>query len=311
VAIFRGYIREKLRPAPGDRNRRLERDPAKLQSCGSDHVAKQRLQQDEWLQIRFVLLLHRWNDGTLYLYDEQPAAVRLAGRCEESSSLMKPMTEKHLAVLRRHMVDLIAIHADLASEELGKSALDERVMEVMQRVPRHMFVPSQVAPYAYQDMPLPIGFDKTVSQPFMVALMTDLLDPQPNEAVLEIGTGLGYQTSILAELAGQIWSVEIVEEFARHAEGLLKHFSLSNVGIRVGDGSRGWSEHAPFDKVMATVAPKRTPPAWIDQLKPGGRIVLPIGAPDEQWLTVIDKDAAGQTKSRKIIPVRFSQLETV
>jgi protein-L-isoaspartate(D-aspartate) O-methyltransferase len=235
----------------------------------------------------------------------------LAGRAEESSSLMKPMTEKHLAVLRRHMVDLIAIHADLASEELGRDALDDRVMEVMLRVPRHMFVPSQVAPYAYQDMPLPIGFDKTVSQPFMVALMTDLLDPQPHESVLEIGTGLGYQTAILAELAGQIWSVEIVEEFVRHAEDLLKHFSLSNIGIRVGDGSRGWPEHAPFDKVMATVAPKRTPPAWTDQLKPGGRIVLPIGAPDEQWLTVIDKDAEGQTTSRKIIPVRFSQLETV
>src|SRR5262245_60440826 len=198
----------------------------------------------------------------LYLYDDEPtqpdwpAALRRA-------RLRKPMTEKHLTVLRRHMVDLIAIHADLASEELGKAVLDERVMEVMLRVPRHMFVPNQVAPYAYQDMPLPIGFDKTVSQPFMVALMTDLLDPQPHETVLEIGTGLGYQTTILAELAGKVWSVEIVEEFARHAEGLLKHFSLSNVGIRVGDGSRGWLEHAPFDKVMATVAPKRTPAAWI------------------------------------------------
>jgi protein-L-isoaspartate(D-aspartate) O-methyltransferase len=224
---------------------------------------------------------------------------------------MKPMTEKHLAVLRRHMVDLIAIHADLASEEIGKAALAERVMEVMLSVPRHMFVPNQVAPYAYQDMPLPIGFDKTVSQPFMVALMTDLLDPRPDDTVLEIGTGVGYQTAILAELAGQVWSVEIVEEFARHAEQVLKHFGLGNVGIRVGDGSRGWPEHAPFDKVMATVAPKRTPSAWLDQLKPGGRIIVPVGAPDEQWLTVIDKDAAGQTTSRKIIPVRFSQLETV
>ena len=224
---------------------------------------------------------------------------------------MKPMTEKHLEILRRHMVDMIGIHADLASDELGKASLDERVMEVMQRVPRHLFVPGAVAPYAYQDMPLPIGFDKTVSQPFMVALMTDLLDPQPEDSVLEIGTGVGYQTAILAELAGQIWSVEIVEEFARHAETLLKHFGLSNVGIRVGDGTRGWSEHAPFDKVMATVAPKKTPSAWLDQLKPGGRMVVPVGGKEEQWLTVIDKDMAGEHKARKILPVRFSQLETV
>ena len=113
---------------------------------------------------------------------------------------MKPMNEEHLAVLRRHMVEVIAIHADLASEELGKATLDERVMAAMRRVPRHRFGPAQFAPYAYQDMPLPIGFDKTVSQPFIVALMTDLLAPQPHEAVLEIGTGLGYQTAILAEL---------------------------------------------------------------------------------------------------------------
>jgi protein-L-isoaspartate(D-aspartate) O-methyltransferase len=224
---------------------------------------------------------------------------------------MKPMNEQHLAILRRHMVELIEIHADLASEELGKAALDQRVLQVMLEVPRHLFVPDAVAPYAYQDMPLPIGFDKTVSQPFMVALMTDLLDPQPHETVLEIGTGLGYQTAILAELAGRVWSVEIIEEFARLAEVLLGRLALSNTGIRVGDGSRGWPEHAPFDKLLATVAPKRTPPAWLDQLKPGGRIVLPVGPREEQWLTVIDKDAAGQHKTRKIIPVRFSQLETV
>jgi protein-L-isoaspartate(D-aspartate) O-methyltransferase len=224
---------------------------------------------------------------------------------------MKPMNEEHLAVLRRHMVELIAIHADIAGDELGKSALDERVMAVMRRVPRHLFVPDPVAPYAYQDMPLPIGFDKTISQPFIVALMTDLLDPQPHDAVLEIGTGLGYQTAILAELAGQVWSVEVIEEFARHAEILLQGLGLSNVGIRVGDGSRGWLEHAPFDKILATVAAKRPPPALLEQLKPGGRLVLPVGSEEGQMLTVIDKDAAGQIKTRKLIPVRFSQLETV
>jgi len=230
---------------------------------------------------------------------------------EESPSVMKPMNEENLAVLRRHMVEVIAIHADLASEELGKATLDERVMAAMRRVPRHRFVPAPFAPYAYQDMPLPIGFDKTISQPFIVALMTDLLAPQPHEAVLEIGTGLGYQTAILAELAGQVWSVEIIEEFAYHAEALLQGLGSSNVGIRVGDGSRGWPEHAPFDKILVAVAAERTPPALLKQLKPGGRLILPVGSEEVQLLTVIDKDAAGQLEARKLIPVRFSRLEAV
>ncbi|MQW87086.1 protein-L-isoaspartate(D-aspartate) O-methyltransferase [Sinorhizobium saheli] len=222
---------------------------------------------------------------------------------------MKPMNEEHLAVLRRHMVEVIEIYADLASAELGKAVLDRRVMAAMLRVPRHLFVPAPAAPYAYQDMPLPIGFDKTVSQPFMVALMTDLLAPQPHEAVLEIGTGLGYQTAILAQLAGQVWSVEIIEEFVSHAETLLQSLDISNVGIRVGDGSRGWPEHAPFDKILVTAAADEPPPALLEQLEPMGRMVLPLGS-DEQLLTVIDKDAAGHFETRQLIPVRFTRLET-
>ncbi|MFQ6242114.1 protein-L-isoaspartate(D-aspartate) O-methyltransferase [Sinorhizobium meliloti] len=221
---------------------------------------------------------------------------------------MKPMNEEHLAVLRRHMVEVVAIYADLASEELGKAALDERVMAAMLRVPRHLFVPVPAAPFAYQDMPLPIGFDKTVSQPFMVALMTDLLAPQPHEAVLEIGTGLGYQTAILAQLAGQVWSVEIIEEFAGQAEALLHGLGMSNVGIRIGDGSRGWPEHAPFEKILVTAAAEQPPPALLEQLKPMGRLVLPVGS-EEQVLTVIDKDSAGKFAARQLIPVRFSRLE--
>jgi protein-L-isoaspartate(D-aspartate) O-methyltransferase len=224
---------------------------------------------------------------------------------------MKPLEERHLAVLRRHMVEMIEIHVDLASEELGRAALDERVMAMMRQVPRHLFVPDIVAPYAYQDMPLPIGFDKTVSQPFMVALMTDLLAPQPHEAVLEIGTGLGYQTAILAELAGQVWSVEIIEEFASRAEALLEALGYANVAIRVGDGSRGWPEHAPFDKILVSVAAEHAPPALLGQLKPGGRLVMPVGGEEEQFLTVIDKGPGGKLDVRKLIPVRFSRLETV
>jgi protein-L-isoaspartate(D-aspartate) O-methyltransferase len=229
----------------------------------------------------------------------------------ERPDTMKPMNESHLAILRRHMADVVAIHADLASDEIGKCVLDERVMTVLRQVPRHLFVPSQLVPFAYQDMPLPIGFDKTISQPFIVALMTDLLSPQPQESVLEVGTGMGYQTAILAELSGQVWSIEIVEEFASHAQQLLRQLGHSNIGIRVGDGSRGWSEHAPFDKIIVSAASDEAPPALLDQLRPGGRLVMPIGPEEMQWLAVFDKDARGQTTARQLMPVRFSRLETV
>lgn len=223
---------------------------------------------------------------------------------------MKPLTEKHLAILRRHMVEMIAIHVDLASEEIGKAALDDRVMAAMMRVPRHQFVPAPVAPHAYLDTPLPIGFDKTISQPFIVALMTDLLDPLPDDAVLEIGTGFGYHTAVLAELAGRIWSVEIVEEFATEAKTRLEEFAHDNVEIRVGDGSRGWAEHAPFDRIIVAAASRRVPKALLEQLKPGGRLVMPLGSPQAQRLAVVEKNAQGETAIREGLPVRFTQLET-
>ena len=224
---------------------------------------------------------------------------------------MKPMNEGHLAILRRHMVEVIAIHADLMEEELGKPALDERVLAAILRVPRHLFVPPPLAAHAYRDTPLPIGFDKTISQPFISALMTDLLAPEPHHAVLEIGTGRGYQTAVLAELADQVWSVEVIEEFASLAEARLQQLGYSRVGIRVGDGSRGWAEHAPYDKILVTAAAERPPPALLEQLKPGGRMVMPVGGDEEQQLTVIDKDETGDTRAREVIPVRFSRLETV
>ncbi|RDI59803.1 protein-L-isoaspartate(D-aspartate) O-methyltransferase [Microvirga subterranea] len=224
---------------------------------------------------------------------------------------MKPMNDSHLAILRRHMVEVVAIHADLAGDEIGRAVLDERVLEAMRQVPRHLFVPTQLAPFAYQDMPLPIGFDKTISQPFIVALMTDLLSPQPHESVLEVGTGLGYQTALLARLAGHVWSMEVVEEFASHAEELLRSLDYTNVTIRVGDGSRGWSEHAPFDKIVVSSAAEEAPPALLDQLRPGGRLVMPIGPEEMQWLCVFDKDESGRAASHDIMAVRFSRLETV
>jgi protein-L-isoaspartate(D-aspartate) O-methyltransferase len=224
---------------------------------------------------------------------------------------MKPMTEDHLAILRRHMVDVIAIYGDLASDELGKAAFDERVMAAMRRVPRHKFVPEPLIPHAYQDTPLPIGFDKTISQPFIVALMTDLLAIEPHDVVLDVGTGLGYQAAISADLASKVWSVEIVEEFAMQAEERLRQLGYANVSIRVGDGARGWAEHAPFDKILVAAGAEQTPPALIQQLKPGGRLVLPMGPASAQRLTVIHKNAAGHIKTRESIPVRFTELETI
>jgi protein-L-isoaspartate(D-aspartate) O-methyltransferase len=224
---------------------------------------------------------------------------------------MKPMSDKHFAILRRQMVELIEIQVELMSDELGQEALSEQVLAAMRRVPRHLFVAPSLASLAYQNTPLPIGFDKTISQPFIVALMTDLLAPQRHESVLEVGTGLGYQTAVLAELAGHIWSVEIVEELGSHAQMRLQPLGYSPVDIRIGDGSRGWVEHAPYDKILATAAAEQPPAALLEQLKPGGRLVLPLGPADDQRLTVIDKDAVGQTRTRDLIPVRFSLLEMV
>jgi protein-L-isoaspartate(D-aspartate) O-methyltransferase len=224
---------------------------------------------------------------------------------------MKPMTDKHLAILRRHMVDVIGIHADLLEGELGKAAFDERILTAMSRIPRHLFVPEPLAHLAYEDRPLPIGFEKTISQPFICALMTDLLALEPQDIVLEVGTGLGYQTSILAELVSHVWTVEIVEEFADGAQLRLGHLSHNNVDIRVGDGSRGWPDHAPYDKIIVTAAAETVPPALIEQLKANGRLVMPLGPADAQQLTLLDKDADASVRSRAVIPVRFTQLETV
>jgi protein-L-isoaspartate(D-aspartate) O-methyltransferase len=141
--------------------------------------------------------------------------------------------------------------------------------------------------------------------------MTDLLDPQPHETVLEVGTGLGYQAAVLAELARQVWTVEVVEEFAAHAEACLYQLGYGNVAVRVGDGSRGWAEHAPFNKILVTAAAEVPPKTLLDQLAPGGRMVLPLGPEETQQLTVIDKAEDGPINARAVIPVRFSTLETV
>jgi protein-L-isoaspartate(D-aspartate) O-methyltransferase len=222
---------------------------------------------------------------------------------------MKPMTEKHLEILRRHMVEVVDLHFDLASEEIGKDRLDRPLRDALLKVPRHLFVPGQIAGAAYQDTPLPIGFDKTLSQPFIGALMLDLLELEPGYKVLEIGTGLGYQAAVMAELGVRLWSVEIVEEFAAEAGLRLLTLGYADIAVRVGDGSRGWFEHAPFDRILVTAAAPEVPPALAEQLRPGGRLVAPLGGNAVQQLSVVTKTPWGTLDTREVMLVRFTQLE--
>jgi protein-L-isoaspartate(D-aspartate) O-methyltransferase len=210
---------------------------------------------------------------------------------------------------RRQMVAAIRANTNHFAAQIGKGTLGNRVLQAMAKVPRHEFVPVENHPYAYANIPVPIGFDKTISQPLMVAVMTDLLDLKPDDVVLEIGTGLGYQSAVLAELASRIYSVEIIEELAQRAVPRLKRQGYTKVVVRVGNGYSGWPEHAPFDKVIVTAAPDLIPPSLINQLKAGGRMVIPVGLPHAQQLVVAEKDLNGRVTTKEFMPVRFSLLE--
>jgi protein-L-isoaspartate(D-aspartate) O-methyltransferase len=223
---------------------------------------------------------------------------------------MKPMTEKHLAILRRHMVEIVEMHFDLASDEIGADTLDPDLRRAMLEVPRHLFVPASIAALAYQDGPLPIGFDKTISQPFIGALMLQLAGIGPDLRVLEVGTGLGYQAAVSAEMGAEVFTVEVVEEFAEAAEARFKALGY-DVRVKVGDGSRGWPEHEPYDRIIVTAAAPEPPQELVDELAPGGRMVIPLGGQDVQILSVVDKDAGGAVEVRPVMPVRFTQLELV
>lgn len=207
------------------------------------------------------------------------------------------------------MVTEIEAAVDDLGPPLSQMRLSHRVLDALACVPRHEFVPADIRPFAYLNRPLPIGFGKTISQPFLVALMTELLQVASHHNVLEIGTGFGYQAAILAELADSVYTVELVPELAAHAASGLGRLGYGNIEVRMGNGRLGWPEHAPFDRIMVTAAPDLIPPALVEQLKRGGRMVLPAGIPDQQQLLLVARDADGRIHCQEVLPVRFSELD--
>ena len=213
------------------------------------------------------------------------------------------------AQARQQLVAAIEQDVRDTSLYLDKQALDPRVMAAIGRVPRHEFVPAAQRHHAYDNRPLSIGFGQTISQPYIVALMSDLIKPKAGDRVLELGTGSGYQAAILAELTGQVYSIEIIEELGKQAAGRLSRLGYDNVTLRIGDGYYGWKEHAPFDAIVVTAAASHVPPPLVAQLKPGGLMIIPVGSRFlTQQLVLIEKGADGQLITRQILPVKFVPL---
>ncbi|MGX2041701.1 protein-L-isoaspartate(D-aspartate) O-methyltransferase [Methylocaldum sp. MU1018] len=213
------------------------------------------------------------------------------------------------AVKRQALIDEIRRETRWVSSEIGKSELDGRVLSAMEKVPRHEFVSDELRSIAYANRPLPIGYGQTISQPFIVALMTDLLRVEPDGSVLEVGTGSGYQAAVLAELAKRVYSIEIVPELTEIAAERLKRLGYANIETKTGDGYYGWPEHAPFDAIIVTAAPTQIPPPLVQQLKPGGRMAIPVGGQFlPQYLVLVEKSAQGKVSTRQIVPVQFVPL---
>ena len=217
--------------------------------------------------------------------------------------------KEYYAKARQELADTIASMAAETQRETGRKAFGEAVIKVMAEVPRHEFVPENVRDLAYRNRPLPIGHGQTISQPYIVALMTDLLEVQIGSKVLEVGTGSGYQAAVLAELGAKVFTIEIIEPLGQLAKERLKRLGYGNVKTRISDGYYGWKEHAPFDAIIVTAAASHVPPPLVRQLKPGGRMVAPVGQRFlVQYLTMVEKGADGGVTSRLILPVRFVPL---
>lgn len=210
---------------------------------------------------------------------------------------------------RQAMVREIETDVEETSLYLDKKALDPRVMKAMAKVPRHEFVPEESRGAAYENRPLAIGYGQTISQPYIVALMTDLLRLNDNDRALEIGTGSGYQAAILSELVHSVYTIEIIEPLGRQAQKRLQQLGYGNTQVRIGDGYYGWPDAAPFDAIIVTAAASHIPPPLIQQLKPGGRMVIPVGSRFMvQQLLLVKKDLSNRITTRQILPVRFVPL---
>ena len=210
---------------------------------------------------------------------------------------------------RHRMVEEVLLDAAETSAYSGRAALSPGVVAAMEKVERHRFVPAALTTVAYLNRPLPIGYGQTISQPFIVALMTDLMQVKAGDRVLEIGTGSGYQAAILAEMSSSVYSIEIIEELGKEAGERLKSLGYRNVKTRVGDGYYGWPEAAPFDAIIVTAAASHVPPPLLKQLKPGGRMVIPLGTQFmTQYLMLVEKQQDGSVKTRQILPVAFVPL---
>jgi len=216
--------------------------------------------------------------------------------------------QDHAAARARMVVEIDATYADTRAET-GLAAMSPRVRAAMGKVERHRLVSRDLAADAYRNHPLPIGHGQTISQPYIVALSADLIDPQPGHVVLEVGTGSGYQAAVLAELVQKVYTIELLPELGRAAAANLASLGYANIEAKIGDGYAGWPERAPFDGIVVTAAAPRIPPALVAQLRPGGKMVIPVGEKwDIQHLLLVTRRADGSVEERRVLPVRFVPL---
>lgn len=217
--------------------------------------------------------------------------------------------QRHERTADREMMVLTIENIAATNEVAGRDRIDRSVLMAMRKVPRHLLVPEQVRSLAYSNSALPIGHEATISQPYIVALMTDLLDVKKDHVVLEVGTGSGYQAAVLSHLARHVYTIEIIEPLAAQAAAQLKELGYDNITVRAGDGYAGWREHAPFDRIIVTAGASHIPKPLIDQLKPGGRMVIPVGkSSDRLQLTLVTKSNSGKVRTTSLLPVSFVPL---
>ncbi|MDP6569504.1 MAG: protein-L-isoaspartate(D-aspartate) O-methyltransferase [Candidatus Marinimicrobia bacterium] len=233
----------------------------------------------------------KWKNNSFYLQlTILLACVNVEGQPIENNTLFYQL-------LRQAMIE---------DQIIDRGVSDEKVIKAMADIPRHLFVKESLRDLAYADGPLPIGYNQTISQPYIVAYMTEILQPDTHHTVLEVGTGSGYQAAILSKLVHHVYSIEIITELGKEAADRLERLGYDNVTVRIGDGYKGWEKHAPFDRIIVTAAPEQIPEKLVEQLKPGGRMVLPVGETLlGQDMLVVKKDKTGQVTTQETIPVRF------